>query len=32
MLEARIHGDDTDELLAVVTGTYYILPRAGDAG
>ena len=32
MLETRIHADDGDELLAIVTGTYYILPREGDAG
>ena len=38
MLETRIHaddgddGDDGDELIAIVTGTYYILPREGDAG
>ena len=31
MLETRIHADDGDELLAIVTGTYYILPREGDA-
>ncbi len=32
MLETRIHADDGDELIAIVTGTYYILPREGDAG
>lgn len=31
MLETRIHADDGDELIAIVTGTYYILPREGDA-
>jgi acyl-CoA thioesterase len=32
MLETRIHAGDGDELVAIVTGTYYILPREGRAG